>query len=594
MPIHCGSTEREDGLLTAKDIFAVKTHLRSPMQVLPDIEDMKAKLREQQLKPVYDVANFYHTTGCAQRIARSVYFEWATLLVIAFNALWIAIETDNNDAELLIDAPLEFMVMENIFCTYFSCEWIIRFLAFRRKRDGLRDAWFVFDTMLVTTMIIETWIMTLILALSGSGSSSNLGDTSMLRLLRLLRLTRMARMARLLRSMPELLILVKGMVAAFRSVFFTLCLLFIVLYVFGIIFRQLTKSNPPSDLSVNHFSSVTHSMHTLLLYGTFLDDLASFALEVEQASYTYLAVFYIFVLLSALTVMNMLIGVLCEVVSAVAQTEREELAVTYVKGKLHEIIQAHGLDKDGDCHVSKAELMTVLQIPEASKLLTEVGVDVVGLVDVADFIFENEELNTGEEESMLVIGSGGQKKLSFPEFMEVIMQLRGSNNATVKDIVDLRKFVRKESQATAKNMMRLEEKVHAQLNSVKMSVSLSGSESPRAPSRFSIGDPAPPCIRPPSRYALDHQDFNGHAEDICLKTERLEQALSIGQRELHRFLDNLPCNGSGFNTQDQNTPWLSLEPRELAVMETMQESLASGLNILQRVRSRISYGTNGF
>ena len=45
------------------------------------------------------------------------------------------------------------------------------------------------------------------------------------RLVRLLRLTRMARMARLLRAMPELLVLIKGMVVAMRSVFFTLCLL---------------------------------------------------------------------------------------------------------------------------------------------------------------------------------------------------------------------------------------------------------------------------------------------------------------------------------------------------------------------------------
>merc|ERR1719183_2384679 len=78
---------------------------------------------------------------------------------------------------------------------------------------------------------------------SSGGESTGLGNASLLRLLRLLRLSRMARMARLLRSMPELLVLIKGMIAAIRSVFFTLLLLFLLLYVFSILFRQLTMES---------------------------------------------------------------------------------------------------------------------------------------------------------------------------------------------------------------------------------------------------------------------------------------------------------------------------------------------------------------
>ena len=54
----------------------------------------------------------------------------------------------------------------------------------------------------------------------------------------------------------------------------------------------------------------------------------------------------------------------------------------------------------------------------------------VALVDLADAIFTDEN---GQEE----------EELSFPKFMEVVLNLRGSNHATVKDIVDLRKFIRK-------------------------------------------------------------------------------------------------------------------------------------------------------
>mmetsp|Transcript_34779 Transcript_34779/g.64434 ORF Transcript_34779/g.64434 Transcript_34779/m.64434 type:complete len:179 (-) Transcript_34779:59-595(-) len=57
------------------------------------------------------------------------------------------------------------------------------------------------------------------------------------------------------------------------------------------------------------------------------------------------------------------------------------------------------------------------------------GVDVVALVDLCDFIFQDEMY------------------LDFRHFMDLVMQLRGSNQATVKDIVDLRRFITMEFNA---------------------------------------------------------------------------------------------------------------------------------------------------
>merc|ERR1719410_1125703 len=96
------------------------------------------------------------------------------------------------------------------------------------------------------------------------------GNASILRLARLLRLTRMARMARLLRAMPELLIMVKGMVAALRSVSFTLVLLLMILYVFGITFVQLCDKSPCASL----FPDVLAAIHILLLRGALMDDMS--------------------------------------------------------------------------------------------------------------------------------------------------------------------------------------------------------------------------------------------------------------------------------------------------------------------------------
>merc|ERR1712187_753703 len=152
--------------------------------------------------------------------------------------------------------------------------------------------------------------------------------------------SRMARMAKLLRSTPELLILIKGIGVALRSVFFTLILVLLLLYVFAIYFRMMTEG----DIQEAHFSKITFSMHTLLMYGTFLDSLGEVSFAFAESAkesfgdYINLILWYVFILLSSLMPLNMLIGILCEVITAVAETERESIEVEYTNDKFAQIV----------------------------------------------------------------------------------------------------------------------------------------------------------------------------------------------------------------------------------------------------------------
>ncbi|CAE8656884.1 unnamed protein product, partial [Polarella glacialis] len=101
------------------------------------------------------------------------------------NAIWIWIDTDYNDSPSLLQSAPIFQVMENAFCFYFSFEWVTRFMAFKVKRNGMKDAWFIFDTCLVGMMVAETWIMTIAIVIMGGGSLSLGGAGSLLRMLRL-------------------------------------------------------------------------------------------------------------------------------------------------------------------------------------------------------------------------------------------------------------------------------------------------------------------------------------------------------------------------------------------------------------------------
>jgi hypothetical protein len=407
---------------------------RRPLMV--DAESMKEKVRETLTKPEYNVADFYWKTGIWRRIATNPIFENLTLGVISFNALWIAIDTDGNGAATLLDAQPIFQIAEQGFCWYFSFEWYVRFQSFQAKRNGLKDAWFVFDSALVFMMVFETWLMTVVLLLiGGGGGASPLGNASILRMLRLLRLSRLARM---LRSMPELMILIKGMMVASRSVFFTMCLLLILLYLFAIALRQLSENTEAGAL---FFPGVPDAMYTLLIEGVFLDNLGTTCKIMAQSSPLFVVVFFVFICMAALMVMNMLIGVLCEVVSAVASTEKEEMSVAHLKWSLEQVMQ--DLDDSGNGKLSKDEFCSLLQQPKAIQLLDEVGVDPFGLFEQADDIFAPDDDDLFDS----LNGSGNtppEKELDFPAFISIVLACRDKQGATAKDIRDLRWEMNKE------------------------------------------------------------------------------------------------------------------------------------------------------
>ena len=75
-----------------------------------------------------------------------------------------------------------------------------------------------------------------------AGESGDVAETSsILRIARVMRILRTARIAKLVRYMPELVILLKGMLSACRSVFFTLLLLILVTYVFAITITEVSR-----------------------------------------------------------------------------------------------------------------------------------------------------------------------------------------------------------------------------------------------------------------------------------------------------------------------------------------------------------------
>lgn len=235
-------------------------------------------------------------------------------------------------------------------------------------------------------------------------------------------------MARLLRSFPEVLILVKGIMTSIRSVCYTLVLLFVIVYMFAIAFVQLLSE---TDVGKDFFPNIASAGHTLILMGALFDGPADLVVELVKEGAIYALVFYVFVLFATLTVLNMLIGVLCEVVSVVANAEREAITIGLVKDGFKAILTSE-IDEDNSGTIKKSEFQKILVVPAAVELLKSVDVDVVGLMELSDFIYEDP--NAGWEDS-------ADRELKFEELLEIILDLRGSNTAKVKHLITFRRFV---------------------------------------------------------------------------------------------------------------------------------------------------------
>merc|ERR1712023_598761 len=108
-------------------------------------------------------------------------------------------------------------------------------------------------------------------------------------------------------------------------------------------------------------------MWTLGIAGTLLDDLNTVLTELAGGGGTAPAMaglFLVYILITSLTVLNMLIGVLCEVVGAVATAEKERMAIEYVKEKLLvevDAVKREKISNSGEGKISKAEFLALIR-----------------------------------------------------------------------------------------------------------------------------------------------------------------------------------------------------------------------------------------
>jgi voltage-gated sodium channel len=185
--------------------------------------------------------------NCFRKLTHSSCFEAFILIVIVFASLMVGVQTDKEIASSQEDV---LNLIEDIILVIFTVEMVLNVCA-ECPRPWLyfNEGWNIFDFFLVLMSFLK-YI-----------PSAGLADAS--RLFFVLRLLRLLRVLKLMKSIPQLQVIVYGLLKGMSSISYIMLLLCFVFYTFGVTSIIFFRANDPW-----HFGSLGTSMVTLFRVAT--------------------------------------------------------------------------------------------------------------------------------------------------------------------------------------------------------------------------------------------------------------------------------------------------------------------------------------
>ena len=213
--------------------------------------------------------------------------------VIILNALVLGLLTDRT---LSPEQVSFYEAIDKVCLVIFVIELVVKLLVYRR--NFCSDAWNIFDFVVVASSIIF---------ISSSVS--------------IIRAFRIFRLLKALAEFPELQILVSAMLKAIPSMSWALVLLFIIFYIFAVFGSTLYGGTFPEL-----FGDIGGSMFTLFQVMTFESWATAVArpiMEVYEYAWVY---FLIFILLTSITLLNVMVGIVVEAVGTISDAAKKKQA----------------------------------------------------------------------------------------------------------------------------------------------------------------------------------------------------------------------------------------------------------------------------
>jgi voltage-gated sodium channel len=231
-------------------------------------------------------------TAQLRRIVHTHAFDVVILTVIVANAVVLGLQTYPGVVENYGDT---LDLLNGIFLGVFVVELLLRIASYgSRPQDFFRDGWNVFDFIVVSAAFLP-----------GVRESSTL-----------LRLVRLLRIVRIFRVLPDLRILVTGVVRSLPPLFSMSVLVTVILFIYGMVGWLLFSEDIPEQ-----WGTIGDAMLTLFVMLT-LENFPIYmeaGMEVHPWSWVY---FVTFILLAAFMILNVLIGIVLNSLEEARELER--------------------------------------------------------------------------------------------------------------------------------------------------------------------------------------------------------------------------------------------------------------------------------
>jgi hypothetical protein len=192
-------------------------------------------------------------------------------------------------------------------------------------------------------------------------------------------------------------------------------------------------------------------MFSLFIMGTILDDVTvtTDAIRKTGKNWFMLPLFIIFILISSFTILNMLIGILCEVVSATAEAEKLKAMETSVREAITTLFKK--LDMDGSGHVSKEEFYAMRKDKTVRSALEEMEICTSHFHKYCEILFQETE-------------DKPKPTIDFDTLIGMILRLRPGNHVSALDFSLLEASLDKSQEHLRERVLRIQSSINTLMN----------------------------------------------------------------------------------------------------------------------------------
>lgn len=217
------------------------------------------------------------------------------------------------------------------FSAFYALELFLKLKVFRLRFFCNEDKlWNLLDTFLLLTAVYD---IVLDIVREATGFRMNM---TWMRVLRLLKMLKMLRMVRVMKFFRELRIMLYSIVGSVRTLFWSILMLMLIMYIFGLCFLQavtgyLLDTEPElldpdlEEAMLEHWGSVHASMLTLCKAITGGDDWSDLASPLKATGMHYYLLFLFYIAFLVFAVLNVLTGIFVDQALQIAQLDRDNV-----------------------------------------------------------------------------------------------------------------------------------------------------------------------------------------------------------------------------------------------------------------------------